>query len=252
MGANESFFKFSNPANVAKSLLDGNRDHSLAAEARSELMKQEYKVESLNSCIHEFQQQTYAQRLELEDGHHGYVESRREQVRLQEELVMKESALRDTRIGSIHEMVELKRAQELRVDELSVQKLSHDTMQRLTSQLQELHERVTSGRLSHVPSQQAVIPSPRLLLSRDKRLPLDTRNLSWTTGKHFWQSTPYVRFITDTSSRNSSLYDSMCYRCGSSAGKYRATCRNRWRTKLGARLQCRCLKECRQPWILFC
>ena len=66
----------------------------MLAEARSELMKQEYKVESLNTCISELQQQTHAQRLELEDAHFGYAESRREQVRLQEELVMKEKALR--------------------------------------------------------------------------------------------------------------------------------------------------------------
>ena len=39
-GSTEPFFRFSNPPNVAKSLLDGNRDH-LLAEARSELMKQE-------------------------------------------------------------------------------------------------------------------------------------------------------------------------------------------------------------------
>ena len=75
------FFRFSHPENSAKSLLDGNRDH-LLAEARSELMKQEYKVESLNTCISGLQQQTDARRLELEDAHHGYVESRREQVRL--------------------------------------------------------------------------------------------------------------------------------------------------------------------------
>ena len=33
-----------------------------------------------------------------------------------------------------------------------------------------------SGRLSHVSSQLAMIPSSRALLSRDKRLPLDTWN----------------------------------------------------------------------------
>ena len=91
------FIRFSNPANVARSLLDGNRDH-LLTRVRSELMKQEHKVESLN----ELQQQTCAQRFELEDAHHGYVESRREQVRLREELVMKQKALRDTQIRSIH------------------------------------------------------------------------------------------------------------------------------------------------------
>ena len=41
-------------------------------------------------------------------------------------------------------MEEMKRAQELRVDKLSLQKLreSHDTLQRLTSQIQELQEKV--------------------------------------------------------------------------------------------------------------
>ena len=67
-------------------------------------MKQEHKVESLNNCISELQQQAYAQQLELEDAHHGYVESRREQVRLQEELVMKEKAFRDTHTRNMHEI----------------------------------------------------------------------------------------------------------------------------------------------------
>ena len=96
-GSNESFYRFSNLANVARSLLDGNRD-LLLTQARSDLMKQEYKVESLNTCISEFQQQTYAHRLELEDAHFGYAESRMKQVRPQEELVMGEKALRDTQI----------------------------------------------------------------------------------------------------------------------------------------------------------
>ena len=36
---------------------------------------------------------------------------------------MEEKVLRDTRIRGMHEMGELKRAQELRVDEVSVQKI---------------------------------------------------------------------------------------------------------------------------------
>ena len=61
-----------------------------------------------------------------------------------EELSMKEKILRDTQIRSMHEMGEMTRAQELRVDEFSVQKLreSHETMQRLTSQVQESQERI--------------------------------------------------------------------------------------------------------------
>ena len=58
-----SVFKFADPANVGKSLLDGNKDHSLN-QARSELMKQEHQVGSLDSCFDELQQQAYAQRLE--------------------------------------------------------------------------------------------------------------------------------------------------------------------------------------------
>ena len=84
-------------------------------------MKQEYKVESLDTCIWEREQQTYVQRLEWEDAHFGFSESRREQVRLQEEPVMKEKALRDAQIRSIQEMGELKRGQELRVDKFSLQ-----------------------------------------------------------------------------------------------------------------------------------
>ena len=64
-GSDEPIFRFSNPANFAKSLLDGNRDH-LLTQARSELMKHEHQVGSLNTCsINELQQQTYAQRLEI-------------------------------------------------------------------------------------------------------------------------------------------------------------------------------------------
>ena len=92
-------------------------------------------------------------------------------------------------------MREKKRAQELRVDEISKQKLreSHETIQRLTSKVQELQERMNhlndsgefqeegsnySGTFSHVPSQPAGIPSPRSMLSCDNRLALDTWNLS--------------------------------------------------------------------------
>ena len=66
-------------------------------------MKQEHKVESLNNRISELQQQVYARRLDLENAHHGCVESRREKARLQEELVLKEKALRETQIRSMHE-----------------------------------------------------------------------------------------------------------------------------------------------------
>ena len=118
-------FKFADPSNRG-SLLEGNQDH-LLNQARSDLMKQEHQVGSLKSCINGLQQQAHAQRLELQDAHHGYIESRREQARLQEELSVKEKVLRDAQIRSMHEMGELKRAQELRVDDVPVQILREIT-----------------------------------------------------------------------------------------------------------------------------
>ena len=48
-------------------------------------------------------------------------------------LSVKEKVLRDTQIRSMHEMGEMKRAPEIRVDEVSVQKLreNHETIQNL-------------------------------------------------------------------------------------------------------------------------
>ena len=118
-----SVFKHADPSDLRRSLLEGNKN-DLLSQARSELMRQEHQVGSLNSCINERQQQAYAQRLELQDAHHGYIESRREQARLQEELTMKEKVLRDTLMRSMREMGEMKRAQGLQIrgDEDSVQK----------------------------------------------------------------------------------------------------------------------------------
>ena len=74
----------------------------------------------------------------------GYEESRREQARLHEELAQREKALRETRIRSIHEVEKLKRAQEMRTDELSRNEFreSHASVQELISQTQELQERL--------------------------------------------------------------------------------------------------------------
>ena len=72
-------------------------------------------------------------------------------------------------------------------------KENHETIQKLTSQMQEIQDQMSSmndlgeiqdvesnysGRLSYVTSQPAMIPSFRSMLSRDKRLPLDTWNTS--------------------------------------------------------------------------
>ena len=189
-------------SNLRGSLLEVNKDH-LLNQARSDLAKQELHVESLNKCIGELQRQTEEQRLALQDAQYGFVECRREQVRLQEELSMKEKVLRNTQIRNLHEMGEVKRTQEKRIDKVSVQKLreNHETIQQLTSQLQQMQEQMNcmsdsgdfqdvesnySGRLSHVSSQLVMIPSSRSRLSRDERLPFDTWNQSGLQENVFW------------------------------------------------------------------
>ena len=52
-------FRFADPSNVGRSLLDGNEDH-LLNQATSELMKQEHQVESLNNF-------SFSNRLMLKD-----------------------------------------------------------------------------------------------------------------------------------------------------------------------------------------
>ena len=103
----------------------------------------------------------------------------------------------------MHEMGRMKRAQEQQVEECSVLKLreSHETIQQLTSRLQQMQEQMNSmidsgdfqdiesnyfGRLSHVSNQPARIPSSRSLLSLDERLPLDAWNQEyrWTCSQN--------------------------------------------------------------------
>ena len=111
--------------------------------------------------------------------------------------------LRDTQIRNVHELGEMKRAQELRVHEFSVQKVreSHDTIQRLTSQLQKMQEHMNSmndsgefqevesnhsGRLSHLPSQLAMIPSFFLCAEPRQTFAIWYMECTWVTGKRFW------------------------------------------------------------------
>ena len=91
----------------------------------------------------------------------------------------------------------------MRVDEFSRNELGEEiraTIQEFTSQVQKLQERmdyindsqefqdiesIRSGKLSHVPRQPAVVPSPRAMSSRDQSLRPDTWNLSGTQGNVF-------------------------------------------------------------------
>ena len=85
----------------------------------------------------------------------------------------------------------------MRIDEFSMHKLreSHATIQELTSQIQELQERmnymndsgeyhdvepICSGNFSHVPSRPAIVPSLDGMLGRDPSL----RHDAWIFVRH--------------------------------------------------------------------
>ena len=64
-GKIETFFRFSDPEEAARLVLEEQRDH-LLAEAKSEILKQECTVDTLNTCIREFQRQAHSHRLEMD------------------------------------------------------------------------------------------------------------------------------------------------------------------------------------------
>ena len=73
----------------------------------------------------------------------GCEQSRRDQLLLQEELSEQNRDLREARIKSLNEMEELKRVQELRVDESSRRLIENqDTINELTARIHELQNEV--------------------------------------------------------------------------------------------------------------
>ena len=140
LGNNEPLFRFSNPEHSVKSFFW--RTQRLNA-CRSKIWSAKTE-QIISTLVRDLQRQLDSNRLEIYCTNQGYEESRREQATLHDELAQRERVLRDTRIRNIHEMEELKRAQEMRVDDFSRQELveSQDAMHELTSQIQELQERV--------------------------------------------------------------------------------------------------------------
>ena len=77
LGNSEPLFRFSHPDNSANSLLEGHRDHMLA-EAKSEILEQEGKVEF--SKQKHLWTSSHSHRLEVDGANCGYEQPRREQA----------------------------------------------------------------------------------------------------------------------------------------------------------------------------
>ena len=160
------------------SLKDKKSKFSLKSEPRSRSTNFKPILYELNGIIE-------SQRREIDRTLAGDEQLRRDQLLLQEQLSEQNRDLPEAHIKSLHEIEELKRVQELRVDESSRRRLieNQDTINELTARIQELQndvncisdsrdfkdaESVRSG-LSHVPSQPALLPpyrDPGGMLSR--------------------------------------------------------------------------------------
>ena len=120
-----------------------------------------------------------SQRREIDHTFTSDEQSRRDQLLLQEQLPEQNRDLREAHVKSLHEMEELKRVQESRVDESSRRRWikNQDTINEPTVRIQELQnevncmndsrdfedaESVRSGR-SHVPSQPALLPPTQVI-----------------------------------------------------------------------------------------
>ena len=93
-------------------------------------------------------------RMEIDHTNLGYEQSRREQVRLHEEFAQRERALREIHVRNIHEVEELKKVQEMRIDECSKQALreSQTTKKELTSQIHRVNSMNDSREFQAVES----------------------------------------------------------------------------------------------------
>ena len=146
----------------------------ILADFGAEIQKHEFQADSDGRSIQELNGIIESQRREIDHTLAGDEQLRRDQLLLHEQLSEQNRDLREAHIKSLYEMEELKRVQELRVDESSRRRLieNQDTISELTARIQELQnevncmndsrdvkdaESVRSG-LSHVPSQPALLP----------------------------------------------------------------------------------------------
>ena len=90
LGNNEPLFRFSNSETSVNSILEGHRDRMLA-EAKYEIMKQECKVDPLNTCTRDLNDKLILSGWNWMMQTVG-MKSRREQVRLEELLALREKS----------------------------------------------------------------------------------------------------------------------------------------------------------------
>ena len=121
-------------------LLERQKEQILA-EVRNEIQRHEFQADSDKRSIQELNGIIESQRREIDQTIAGDEQLRRDQLLLQERLSKQNRDLREGHIKSLHEMEELKRVQELRIDE-SRRRLIENQYDELTARIQELQNEV--------------------------------------------------------------------------------------------------------------
>ena len=116
----------------------------ILAEVRTEIQKHEFQADADRRGLQELNGIIESQRREIDHTIAGDEQLRRDQLLLQEQLSEQNRDLREANMKSLNEMEELKRIQELRVDESSRRRSieNQDTINDLTARIQELQNEV--------------------------------------------------------------------------------------------------------------
>ena len=88
----------------------------MLSEAKAKMLKQACRMRFVETSVRDVYGRIQSNRMEIDHTNIGQEQSRRDQARLHEELTERDRALRETHIThirSIHDVEELKRAQEM-------------------------------------------------------------------------------------------------------------------------------------------
>ena len=130
----------------------------ILADFRVEIQKHEFQADSDRRSIQELIGIIESQRREIDHTIAGVEQLQQDQLLLQEQQSEQNRDLRETHIKSLHEMEELKRVQQLRIDEFSRRRLieNQDTIDEVTARIQELQNEVNSREIVKMQNQYAV------------------------------------------------------------------------------------------------
>ena len=223
-GTDETLFRFSDPEDAARSVLEEQRNH-LLAEPKFEILKQECKVDTLNTCIRKFQRQAHSNLFGDRPCKSWLwrISKTASQTSWRISSARKSTSRNSNQMYPWSGRVEVSSGcASWRILQASIERKSHNYTgayftntgvagkNELHSDFGEIQdvESICSGKLSHVPSQPTVVPSARSMPGRDQSLRPATWNMLGTSGNVFWLS----------------MWRKL------SARQYRETCCEKWRT----------------------